>query len=323
MARIKMRCGKCGKKFSASSARQVFCPECEGKLRSERTAAKSASAKPASTTTAAHAPKIVGPGASILVPGMATSRTSMPMPPEPGELPGSGGGSGQSRDGQSRAPRDGRGVSGPAHGIYGAPATLGARPAADSAAARPRQETGHQGERTQQQKVVRQARAPKAPRPAPPVLVLTDDVRAKIEERYLALAQPVEFDGIRTQIAAELGIPKALVKKAVIELRARMELPSWWELQTYTGGNSDLDRIRRAYAPHLPVPPIGIHKAIAQELGLETGVVYQGIKRIRAEMRLPRFNPPALHEVEPAVEGGNSASREEAAASAGTPAEGA
>lgn len=298
MPKIKVRCGRCGKRFTTSSPKQTFCPECEAKLRAQRAAAKSAGTKPAGAAPA-PAPKIVGPGASILVPGLVSTTTV--APPEPGEL-GFGRG--------AHSPRDTRAGSSGSSGTRGAPAkteTHPGHPAADVRASRPGPEKGQpgqpgqRGERTQQPKQPqppRPPREPRAPRPAPPVIELTDDLRTKIEQRYLELAQPVEFDGIRTQIAGELSVPKALVKRAVMELRARMQMPSWWDLQTYTGGNSDLDRIRRAYVPHLPVPPVGIHKTIAQELRLDTGIVYQGIKRIRAEMRLPRFNPPALHEGE-------------------------
>ncbi|HLZ23747.1 MAG TPA: hypothetical protein VKQ30_16675 [Ktedonobacterales bacterium] len=291
MARIKVRCGRCSKKFNATSAKQTFCPECEAKLRAERTASKSVPAKTIAAT-ATSAPKIVGPGASILVPGMVATAAS--APPEPSEL-GLGRGASYPRDGQSGAPRDGRAATGATHGPSPKP---GAQTAKESRSPRPGQGKEQHGEHTHQPKAARPPREPKAPRQAPPAFELTDEMRAKIEQRYLELAQPVEFDGIRTQIAGELTIPKALVKKAVIDLRTRMQMPSWWELQTYTGGNTDLDRIRRAYVPHLPIPPIGIHKTLAQELALDTGVVYQGIKRIRAEMRLPRFNPPELHEGE-------------------------
>lgn len=126
-------------------------------------------------------------------------------------------------------------------------------------------------------------------------------MRARVESRYLELASPVEFDGIRTQIAGELGVPKTAVKRAVSELRKRMQLPSWWELQAYSGSPEDLDRIRVAYVPLLPVPPIGVHRQIATELGLEPIQVYQGIRRIRAEMRLPQFNPLEAHQTEQPV----------------------
>ena len=310
MAKIKMRCGRCSKKFTASNAKQMFCPECEAQLRAQRAAAKTAGAKQAAGATAAHAPKIVGPGASILVPGLAPTRSD--VPPEVGSL-GLGPRTDHGRDGQKRTPHahDTQGGSGTAHQPHHsapAPARTDGRVAPESPAAQAQkgqdkeqhkgQEKGQHSERTQPQKVVRQQREPKAPRPAVPAIELTDELREKIEQRYLELAHPVEFDGIRTQIAGELSVPKALVKRAVIDLRTRMQMPSWWELQTYTGGNTELDRIRRAYMPLLPVPPIGVHKTIAQELGLDAATVYQGIKRIRAEMRWPRFNAPALHDGE-------------------------
>ncbi|HKT36976.1 MAG TPA: hypothetical protein VJR48_01305, partial [Ktedonobacterales bacterium] len=59
---------------------------------------------------------------------------------------------------------------------------------------------------------------------------MTDEMRATIERRYLELSQPVEFDGIRTRIASELNLPKPVVKQVVRELRAKRQLPSWWEL---------------------------------------------------------------------------------------------
>jgi predicted ArsR family transcriptional regulator len=64
---------------------------------------------------------------------------------------------------------------------------------------------------------------------------------AQIEMRYIELAQPTEFDGIRTQIANELGIPKKAVKKVVKELRDRQGIPSWWETQTYKGPAEEME----------------------------------------------------------------------------------
>src|SRR6185312_1522426 len=102
-------------------------------------------------------------------------------------------------------------------------------------------------------KLAKQARQPRSttpqperrvrqPRPAP--FQLTDEVRATIAHRYLDLAQPVEFDGIRTQIANELSVPKPVVKQVIQELRASRQLPSWWELQAYKGSDEELERVR-------------------------------------------------------------------------------
>src|SRR5207302_10102402 len=115
-------------------------------------------------------------------------------------------------------------------------------------------------------------------------------LRQRIEERYLALANPIEFDGIRTQIAAELGAPKPAVRAVVRELRARRGMPSWWELQDFAGSSGDLERIQAAYTPYLPLPPVGVHREIAASLGLGSRTVYRGTGKIRAQMGLAQYN---------------------------------
>lgn len=278
MSKVKMKCPRCGKHFKSSNTKQALCPDCEARERLARAAAKAnpARAAMAAPTTPAVAPKIVGPGASILVPGMA------PAPAEP--------------------------VADTRHAPAGssAPAREGEKRHTPAPTARVRE--GEQGHRppsaAKAPKPPRAAKAPpkpREPRPQTPPFELTDDLRANIEARYLELAHPVEFDGIRSQIAAELSIPKPAVKRAVMDLRARMQLPSWWDLRAFTGSEEDLARIRAAYEPLLPVPEVGVHKRIAVELNLPPVEVYQGVRRIRAEMRLPQYNPPELHAGEEAT----------------------
>jgi hypothetical protein len=137
--------------------------------------------------------------------------------------------------------------------------------------------------------------------PPPPPFTPTPEQVAQVEVRYTELATPIEFDGIRTQIAKELGIPKKAVKKIVKDLRDRQHIPSWWEVQTYKGSSEDLEKIKALYEPFLPVPPVGVHKKIAEELNFKPGEVYQAIKTVRQEMNLPQYNDPALHEEELAL----------------------
>jgi hypothetical protein len=142
---------------------------------------------------------------------------------------------------------------------------------------------------------------PKPPRekiPPPPPFVPTPEQIKQVEERYLELAQPLEFDGIRTQIAHELQIPKKAVKKIVKDIRTQSHIPSWWELQIYKGSKEELDSIKAVYEPYLPVPPIGVHKLIAEQLSIKPSVTYQAIKTIRQELNLTQYNDPALHEQE-------------------------
>jgi len=95
-----------------------------------------------------------------------------------------------------------------------------------------------------------------------------------------------------------LGIPKTAVKKIIRDFREQQDIPSWWDLQTYKGNEEELAKIKAAYEPHLPLPPVGIHKQIAEALSLKPGDVYQAIKTIRLEMNLPQYNDPALHGLE-------------------------
>ncbi len=136
----------------------------------------------------------------------------------------------------------------------------------------------------------------KTPPPAP--FVPTEEQIKQVKERYEALAQPAEFDGIRTQISKELNIPKKAVKKIIKDFRGQEHIPSWWELQTYKGSSEELEKIKAVYQPYLPVPPVGVHKMIAETLTLKPGTVYQAIKTIRQEMELPQYNNPDLHEEE-------------------------
>ncbi len=69
-------------------------------------------------------------------------------------------------------------------------------------------------------------------------------------------------------------------------------------MQTYKGDSEELAKIKAAYEPYLPLPPIGVHKTIADELSLKPSTVYQAIKAIRQEMNLPQYNDPSLHGIE-------------------------
>lgn len=135
------------------------------------------------------------------------------------------------------------------------------------------------------------AAKPAAPaRQGPAPRQLTAEERTAIERRYIELAVPQEFDGIRAQIAAELSVPKSLVKAAVNDLRQRQGLLSWWEVQQGELPAALVERVRERYVPLLPLPPIGVHRTIAEELQLTTLQVYRAIGLIRKELGLSKFN---------------------------------
>lgn len=304
--KVKMRCGRCGKSFKPSGAKQVFCPECAAKERAARQAQKNTPTAGAAAPSVA-APKIVGPGANILVPGATPPIVTADAPPDTGLFGAAARVSERTPDRAAHGgqeARTGQGAHGSAEQAQ-SPAPSVARPGEHAGNprvgnARPPKhggEAGHGNKHTHgahsKTAEAAQARPPREPRPAP--FMLTDEMRQRIEARYLELAHPIEFDGIRTQIAQELSVPKGAVKRVVSELRGRMQLPSWWELQAYHGSEADLERIRATYTPLLPIPPVGVHKQISEQLSLDPITVYQGIRRIRAEMRLPQYNPPEAH----------------------------
>lgn len=134
--------------------------------------------------------------------------------------------------------------------------------------------------------------------PPPEPFHPTPEQIAQVEARYLELAVPSEFDGIRSQIAQELTIPKKAVKNIIKGLRDREHIPSWWESQIYKGDSEEKEKIKAAYEPYLPVPPVGVHRKLADELDLKPGLVYQAIKTIRTELNLPQYNDPTHHEAE-------------------------
>ncbi len=178
----------------------------------------------------------------------------------------------------------------------------------------PRQD-GKKGGKPAKAKAPKPAAPPRPKRekiPPPEPFVPSPEQVAQVEARYLELAVPTEFDGIRTQIAQELGVPKKAVKKIVKELRDRQGIPSWWEMQTYKGDAEELEKIKEVYELFLPLPPIGVHKTIADQLSLKPGEVYQAIKAIRLELNLPQYNDPALHGMEPAPRKKQHAATQEA-----------
>ena len=297
-----MRCASCGAMFKPVKSSQTKCERCERREREQRAAARHLGNPGQKTAPVAPQPvRISGPAASLLgarppgAPGAAPE-----SPPEPTTY-GMAAWRDEERRERERLERERRERE---------------RIEREQARERERIERGQSDARHAQpqdarrpdkprppkaERPVQPPRPPRPPRATAPRIELTDDLRAAIEARYLELAQPIEFDGIRTQIAADMSVPKALVKKAVADLRKRMALPSWWELQAYTGPETELERIRVAYVPHLPVPEVGVHKTLAERLGMDPRTVYQGIRRIRAEMRLPQYNPPEAHEQQPST----------------------
>jgi hypothetical protein len=134
--------------------------------------------------------------------------------------------------------------------------------------------------------------------PTPPFVPTSEQIQA-IKERYIQLAHP-EYDGIRHQIATEMGIPLRVVKQVVKEVRAEEDIQSWWERSGAMPSPEMVEQIRALYLPLLPDPEIGVHKRIAAELKLTNTSVYQAIGQIRTDLQLPRYNPREETPADPA-----------------------
>jgi len=275
MAKVKIKCASCGKSFKSPDPKKTLCPDCQ--------AARKAAPSTAKTPVTVAPP--AGPAIDLRAAFKAAQEAggsyaayrpapTPPAPPEP--LPA--------------AP-----VAPPA-GPLGRPHPQGEP--ARGGAARPFSPRGVAGGS------LRPARPPAPPRPpkerkppTPPFQPSPEQVDA-VRTRYLELAQP-EFDGIRHQIATELAIPIRAVKSVVKELRTEMNMPSWWELAMATLTDEQRAAVRALYLPLLPLPPIGVHKQLAETLGLKQLAVYSTIRSLREELSLPRFNDrpdrPASH----------------------------
>jgi hypothetical protein len=265
MSKLKVKCASCGKVFAPSNMKQTLCPDCEKAQRAARAQRRAEAAAP-SQTQQSSAPLIQGPGASVLRPDTAQIEATAELPPAAAE-------------------------HSPAHEPL---ETAHEQPQQPMARANPSatKRTGRNGPQGQHKKTQHIEPAP---------FMLTDELRQRIEARYLELANPVEFDGIRAQIAVELGAPKPVVRMVVREVRRRHGMLSWWEAQGFSGSSADLERIKAAYTPYLPRPPVGIHREIAESLGLEPRTVYRGIRKIRAQMGLPQYNALKEHPEQAAV----------------------
>lgn len=260
--KVKMKCASCHKPFKSSKPSQTLCEDCEKKKRLEKAAQGTGPAKAPTTSTTA-------PGAKPNWLQTAVERDPTTVPPAPPmPLPP------RARPPQPPRPASPVPVTMPPAGRVDRPSTT-AKPTRTPRPAAPPQPPKEKKE------------PPKPYDPSPEEIAL-------IEARYLDLAQP-EFDGIRTQIANEMSIPKSAVKRVVATFRAREHLPSWWDMQTFNGSPEDLERIRAVYQPYLPIPPIGVHRTIAEQLTLTPIVVYRGIRMIRQTMGLPVFNPAEAH----------------------------
>jgi hypothetical protein len=267
MNKVKVRCSVCGKSFKSPSLKKTVCPTCE------------AAAKRAKHQQSAEPAVAAAPVSSSTVDVRAALRAA------------------QENQGQ--------------FGAYRPPAPPPPAPVHEKVASHPHRASapGHSGkpDRSDHHGAAKQrdgkeakARPPKQPRvPKPRTQTKpfepTPEQMEAIRLRYFELAKP-EFNGIRHQIATELGIPLRAVKQVIKVAREENQIQSWWEQGGALPSAEELDRIRELYIPLLPEPEVGVHKVIASTLRITNTSVYHAIGQIRTDLHLPRYSPREIGE---------------------------
>jgi hypothetical protein len=262
MNKVKVRCSVCGRPFKTPSAKKTVCPACEA----EAKRAKHQAERPQVETAVAGTASSVDVRAALRAAQENQGQYGAYRPPASTAAP------------PAAAPP----AESPLAGKAGSKTlVLGRRPGPSAEGKpRPRREA--------------QPRPPKPRTPKPRILQKpfepSPDQATAIRERYLALARP-EFDGIRHQIATEMGIPLRAVKNVIMKAREDEQVQSWWERTGGAISAEDMERIKSLYVPYLPDPEVGVHKQIASQLHLTNTSVYLAIGRIRTDMQLPRYLP--------------------------------
>ena len=130
----------------------------------------------------------------------------------------------------------------------------------------------------------------KKPRKQPKPLLISKEQLEQIEVLYkamLPLPNPDAHEVIGTKIALE---PQK-VFFGINLVRQKMMLPKLpFPKRKLAISPDQMMAIKALYEPLLPLPPIGCHKIIAAQLKMDEWRVHVGIKLIRAQMGLDRWN---------------------------------
>ncbi len=126
----------------------------------------------------------------------------------------------------------------------------------------------------------------KAPRP----LLISKEQLEQIEVLYKAML-PLPNPDCHEVIGAKLGIEPQKVFFGINLVRQKMMLPKLpFPKRKLAISPDQMMAIKALYEPLLPLPPIGCHKIIAAQLKMDEWRVHVGIKLIRAQMGLDRWN---------------------------------
>lgn len=132
-------------------------------------------------------------------------------------------------------------------------------------------------------------RRPRPQKPAKPLLISKEQLE-QIELLYKAML-PLPNPDAHEVIGAKLEIEPQKVFFGINLVRQKMMLPKLpFPKRKLAISPDQLIAIKSLYEPLLPLPPIGCHKIIAAQLKMDEWRVHVGIKLVRAQMGLDRWN---------------------------------
>jgi hypothetical protein len=132
----------------------------------------------------------------------------------------------------------------------------------------------------------RRPRPQKQPKP----LLVSKEQLEQIELIYKTML-PLPNPDVHEVIGAKIGLEPQKVFFGINLVRQKMMLPKLpFPKRKLAISPDQLLAIKSLYEPLLPVPPIGCHKIIAAQLKMDEWRVHVGIKLVRAQMGLERWN---------------------------------
>lgn len=132
-------------------------------------------------------------------------------------------------------------------------------------------------------------RRPRPQKSNKPLLISKEQLE-QIELLYKAML-PLPNPDVHEVIGAKLEIEPQKVFFGINLVRQKMMLPKLpFPKRKLAISPDQLLAIKSLYEPLLPLPPIGCHKIIAAQLKMDEWRVHVGIKLVRAQMGLDRWN---------------------------------
>ena len=130
---------------------------------------------------------------------------------------------------------------------------------------------------------------PKGPKQPKPLLVSKEQLE-QIELLYKAML-PLPNPDAHEVIGAKIGLEPQKVFFGINLVRQKLMLPKLpFPKRKLAISPEQMIAIKALYEPLLPLPPIGCHKIIAAQLKMDEWRVHVGIKLVRAQMGLDRWN---------------------------------